>query len=125
MTLFGNKRSDMVPGGTADAAEWLQSVRSTLIAMRWAFESAVPIRGAALRTIPRMRRIPHHPRRVLVMATVPALRPTARLFARMRNKTVANTKTHEKCFDSKFESKYAFAYAFTYTTTFPFKDVVL
>ena len=56
--------------------------------------------------------------RVLFMAPVSALRPTARLFARMRHKTVANTKTHEKRFDSKFESKYTFAYAFTYTTTF-------
>ena len=44
MTIFGNKRSDMVPGGTADAAEWLQSVRSSLMAMRWAFESSKSIK---------------------------------------------------------------------------------
>ena len=87
--------------------------------------SAVPIRGAALRTMLRMRRILRNPRRVLFMAPVSALRPTARSCARMRHKTVANTKTHEKRFDSKFESKYTFTYAFTYTTTFAFKDVVL
>ena len=44
MTIFGNKRSDMVPGGTADAAEWLQSVRRYLMAMRWAFESSKSIK---------------------------------------------------------------------------------
>ena len=40
VTIFGSKRSDMVPGGTEHAAEWLQSVRRYLLAMRWAFESS-------------------------------------------------------------------------------------
>ena len=44
VAIFGNKRSDMVPGGTADAAEWLQSVRRYLMAMRWAFESSKSIK---------------------------------------------------------------------------------
>ena len=43
-SIFGNKRSDMVPGGTADAAEWLQSVRRYLMAMGWAFESSKSIK---------------------------------------------------------------------------------
>ena len=34
----------MVPGGTEHAAEWLQSVRRYLLAMRWAFESSKSIK---------------------------------------------------------------------------------
>ena len=44
VTIFGNKQSNMVPGGTEHAAEWLQSVRSYLMAMRWAFESSKSIK---------------------------------------------------------------------------------